>query len=41
MVCTMNTSNEGVLAKASDKSKHLKTMLEKSFPKAVEKSDVQ
>lgn len=41
LVCMMETTNEGKTVKAHDKSKHIKEMLEKSFPKAVEKSEVQ
>lgn len=37
----MDTFNEGVQAKATDKSKHMKEILEKTFPSAVARSNVQ
>jgi hypothetical protein len=39
MVCMMDTTNEGKVIKGTDKEQHLKSLVEKTFPNAVAKSD--
>lgn len=41
MICHMDTQTDGVESKAVTKSKDMKDLLEKSFPSAVARSDVQ